>query len=214
MATLHVEAERSLNFLGDENDDLNASCRDTKQVISRLSTRLSQLSQKVELFAKEIDESREYSYSFNVKFLGIPELKPRESGMEATELCVHIFNAIGNTDIAHRVAPRDATGGRPEPVAEPITCKFIRRLAREEVMALCRENKKCGYRWYRPASESALTNAGTYEHLTQNVNNCWMMLNRLNIVITSPWTRNSVIWLQQQQTPAQSRLKTRAIWGS
>lgn len=172
MATLHVEAERSLNFLGDENDDLNASCRDTKQVISRLSTRLSQLSQKVELLAKEIDESREYSYSFNVKFLVIPELKPRESAMEATELCVHIFNSIGanttigDTDIAHRVAPRDATGGRPEPVAERIILKFIRRLAREEVMALCRENKKCGYRRYRPASESALTNASTYEHLT------------------------------------------------
>lgn len=97
MAALHVEAERSLNFLGDENDDLNASCRDTKQVISALSTRLSQLSQKVELLAKQIDESREYSYSFNVKFLGIRELKRRELAMEATELCVHIFNAIGAT---------------------------------------------------------------------------------------------------------------------
>ena len=27
----HVEAEKSLNFLGDECDDLNASCKDTKQ---------------------------------------------------------------------------------------------------------------------------------------------------------------------------------------
>lgn len=64
--------------------------------------------------------------------------------MEATELWVHIFNAIGaNTtirdiDIAHRVAPRDATGGRPKPLAEPIIYKFIRRLfiARQQVMAL------------------------------------------------------------------------------
>lgn len=131
MAALHVEAERSRNFLGEENDDLNASCRVTKQVISPLSTPLSQLSQKVELLAKQIDGSREYSYSFNVKFLGIPELKPRELAMEATELCVHIFNAIGatttirDTVVAHRVAPRDATGGRPKPGAEPIICKFI-----------------------------------------------------------------------------------------
>ena len=83
------------------------------------------------MLAKEIDESREYNYSFNVKFLVIPELKPRESAMEATELCVHIFNAIGatttirDTVVAHRVAPRDATGGRPKPGAEPIICKFI-----------------------------------------------------------------------------------------
>lgn len=31
MAALHVEAERSLNFLADENDDFNSSCEDTKQ---------------------------------------------------------------------------------------------------------------------------------------------------------------------------------------
>ena len=145
MAALHVEAERSLNFLGEENDDLNASCRDTKQVISAISTRLSQLSQKVELLAKQTDESREYSYSFNVKFLRIPELKRRELAMEATELCVHIFNAIGatttiwDTVVAHRVAPRDAPGGRPKPGAEPIICKLIWRLTREKVMALRRE---------------------------------------------------------------------------
>ena len=54
----HVEAEKSLNFLGDEHDDLNASCKDTKQLISRLSTRLSQLSEKVELLAKQIDEPK------------------------------------------------------------------------------------------------------------------------------------------------------------
>lgn len=69
---------------------------------------------KVELLAKQIDESREYSYSFNVKLLEIPELKPSESVMETTEPCVRIFNAIWpnttvrDTDIAHRVTPRDA----------------------------------------------------------------------------------------------------------
>jgi len=103
----HVKAARSLNFLGDEYDDLNAICKDTKHLISCLSTRLSQLSEKVELLAKQIDEAQEYSYSFNVKLLGIPELKPRESAVETTELCVRIFNAIAaNTtvrdiDIAH-----------------------------------------------------------------------------------------------------------------
>lgn len=75
---------------------LTQAAKDTKQVISRLETRLSQLSVKVELLAKQIDESRKYSYSFNVKLLEIPELKPRESVMETTltEPCVRIFNAI------------------------------------------------------------------------------------------------------------------------
>ena len=58
---------------------LTHSAKDTKQAISRLATRLSQLSVKVELLAKQIDESREYSYSFDVQLLEITELKPRES---------------------------------------------------------------------------------------------------------------------------------------
>ena len=98
-------AERSLNFSGDEYDDLNANCKDTKQLISLLSTRLFRLSEK------QIDEAQEYSYSFNVKLLGIPEPKPRESAMETTELCVR-----RDIDIAHRVPPRDTTGGRPKPI--------------------------------------------------------------------------------------------------
>lgn len=73
---------------------LTQPAKGTKQVILLLATRLSQLSVKVELLAKQIDESREYSYSFNVKLLEIPELKPRESVLETTEPCVRIFNAI------------------------------------------------------------------------------------------------------------------------
>ena len=111
MAALHVEQRGLFNFSGDEYDDLNANCKDTKQLISLLSTCLSQLSEKAELLAKQIDEVQEYSYSFNVKLLGIPEPKPRESAMETTELCVR-----RDIDIAHRVPPRDTTGGRPKPI--------------------------------------------------------------------------------------------------
>ena len=90
---------------------LTQSAKDTKQAISRLATRLSQLSVKVELLVKQIDESREYSYSFDVHLLEITELKPRESVMKTTEPCVRIFHAIWpNTtvrdiDIAHRGMP-------------------------------------------------------------------------------------------------------------
>ena len=53
--------------------------------------------------------------------------------MGTTELRVRIFNAKGASstvrgiDIAHRVPPTDATGGRPK----CIICKFIRRLLEE-----------------------------------------------------------------------------------
>ena len=90
----------SLNFLGDEYDDLDARCKDRKQLISCLSTCLSQLSEKVDLLTKQIDEAQENSYPLNLKLLGIPELKPRESATQTTELCVCIFTALGaNTTV-------------------------------------------------------------------------------------------------------------------
>ena len=53
-------------------------------------------------------------------------------------LCVKIFNGIGanvsisDIDIAHRVQPRNSNRGQRQ---QPIICKFVRRMAREQVMA-------------------------------------------------------------------------------
>ena len=84
-----------------------------------------------------IDEFQRYSFSFNAKLLGIPEMSPRKSAEETTGLCVKLFNAMGATsitkydiDIAHRVPSRNP---------KSIICKLIRRLARDDVMSLRQE---------------------------------------------------------------------------
>ena len=67
---------------------------------------------------------QEYSYSYIVKLVGVPELKQRESAYETSQLCLKICSAIGvdiktyYIDIAHRVTPRHAAGaeGRPKPI--------------------------------------------------------------------------------------------------
>ena len=92
-----------------------------------------------------IDEFQRYSFSFNVKLLGIPEMSPRKSAEETTGLCVKLFNAMGATsiakydiDIAHRVPSRN-----PSRNPKSIICKLIRRLARDDVMSLRQEARNC-----------------------------------------------------------------------
>lgn len=137
------ETQKSLNYVGDEYDDLKCFSKKAKQQISRLESRLTEISANVEHLSMSIDEAQQYSYSYNVKLMGIPQMKPRETAQETSELCVKVFQKMGvqlmlqDIDIAHRVPTRKTTD-KPK----PIICKFTRRLAREQVMAARKEIKK------------------------------------------------------------------------
>lgn len=82
----------------------------------------------------------EYSYKFIVKVVGLPKVDVRESAQQTSSLCVSPFRALGadvpirDIDSAHRVPMRQASGG-----PRPVICKFVRRLARDKVMARRRE---------------------------------------------------------------------------
>lgn len=61
-----------------------------------------------------MEEFQEYTYEFNVKILGVPELGPTESAEDTSNLGLKIFVTMGahatlsDIDIAHHVAVRDA----------------------------------------------------------------------------------------------------------
>ena len=74
----------------------------------------------------------------------VPEQNDHESAETTTQLCLKLFHAIGaegvtknDIDIAHRVNSRRSDSHYPS----PIVCKFIRRLAKEEVMAMAYRNE-------------------------------------------------------------------------
>ena len=164
------ETQKSLNYLGDEYDDLKRSSKMAKQQMSRLETRLTEISAKVEHLSTSIDEAQQYSYSYNVKLMGIPHLKPRESAQETSELCLKVFQQMGvrltlqDIHIAHRVPTRKTTD-KPK----PIICKFTRRLAREQVMAARKEIKKLNPNSLGLFPESTWMNAAIYDHLTPRI---------------------------------------------
>ncbi|CAB4044976.1 Hypothetical predicted protein, partial [Paramuricea clavata] len=100
---------------------------------SILSTLPVNLSERCDLIAKTVEESEAYSYQFNVKIVGVPEIAEKESAQQTANLCIKLFTALGAEDVslndidtAHRVPSRLASS-RPK----AIVCKFVRRLAKE-----------------------------------------------------------------------------------
>lgn len=78
-----------------------------------------------------IEEIQRYSYRYNVKIIGLPEIDSRESASATTSLCISLLKASGvdinkqDVDIAHRVPTRQATAG-----PRPVICKFTRRIVK------------------------------------------------------------------------------------
>ena len=70
----NVDTARSLQYLSDEYDDLLASNSSVSVRLKQISHRLNVLSAPMERVANAINDAEEYSYQFNVKIIGLPEL--------------------------------------------------------------------------------------------------------------------------------------------
>ncbi|CAB4005565.1 Hypothetical predicted protein, partial [Paramuricea clavata] len=99
--------------------------------------RNNQPSKKCDEITEAIELAEQYSYQYNIKIMGVPQLNEKESAETTANLCIKLFTAMGVTDvslqdidIAHRVQSR-----RPSQNSNPIICKFVRRLAKEKIMA-------------------------------------------------------------------------------
>ena len=98
--------------------------------------------------------------------LGFPELYEYESANDTTKLCLEIFKAIGaseftgqDIDITHRVQSRSDIGPKP------IICKFVQRLAKENVMNHRREVESISPSTLGHSSETSSEQAKIYDHL-------------------------------------------------
>ena len=70
----NVETARSLQYLSDEYDDLSASNSGVLVQLKQISHCLNVLSAQVERVGNAINAAEEYSYQFNIKIIGLPEL--------------------------------------------------------------------------------------------------------------------------------------------
>ena len=128
---------KSVEFVSNQYDQLAAFKEVAMTQIKQLTARVNEISITCERLARAIDASEAYSYQYNIKIVGLSAVAERETTEQTVKLCLKLFAELGvhdvsvaDIDTAHRVPSRTASA-RPN----AIICKFVRRLAKENVMA-------------------------------------------------------------------------------
>ena len=134
---LSPDKTKSVEFVSDQYDDLIAFKVSASKELEEIRARLDKISETCDRIQKSLDAFELYSYQFNIKIVGMPMVAEREHPEQTANLCLQLFSALGvkgvsiqDIDTAHRV-PSMKPSNRPN----AILCKFVRRLAKDKVMA-------------------------------------------------------------------------------
>ena len=133
---------QDVQFLSNSYGALVKSESSLSKTLEIFSRRWDLLTVNVDRIDIAIDEMLYYSYQYNLKIMGIPLISESESAQDTTELCVKLFSGLGvnvsisEINIAHRGPQRDtSTGNGNRRQANPLICKFTRRMTRDTVLA-------------------------------------------------------------------------------
>ena len=63
--------------------------------LDNFQPKLNNLSDQFEVLSKAFDDALLYSYQYNLKIVGVPQTKDRETANETAEVCINIFNKTG-----------------------------------------------------------------------------------------------------------------------
>ena len=198
-----IESVKSLEFLSAGYDSLSAFRKEAKEQLQSLTKKLNSLAEQVGEIAEAIDAIDRYSYQYNVKIVGIPEVNSPETALETSSLCVKLFEAMGveislqDIDIAHRISTRSATSGPP-----PIICKFTRRLVKEQVMNRRREVSAVSPSSLGLSIEVSLSQAAVYDHLTPKIQKLLIDAKKFQEqhLYSFCWVKNCSVFLRKSAT--------------
>ena len=134
---LSPDKTKSVEFVSDQYDDLIAfKVNRASKELEGIRARLDKISETCDHIQTSLDAFELYSYQFNIKIVGMPMVAEREHPEQTANLCLQLFSALGvkgvsiqDIDTAHRV-PSMKPSNRPN----AIVCKFVRRLAKDQVM--------------------------------------------------------------------------------
>ena len=88
------ESVKCLEFLSAEYDSLSAFRKEAKEQLQGLTKQLNSLVEQVGEIAEAID-AIDYSYQYNVKIVGIPEVNSPETALDTSTLYVKLFKEMG-----------------------------------------------------------------------------------------------------------------------
>ena len=202
------EALNTLQFYGKAYDDLRL---ETDKSLQQLWSHLKVLTSRVDDIGNAIDEIQRYSYQYNVKIVGLPEIDPRESASATTSLCLSLLKASGvdinkqDVDVAHRVPTRQATAG-----PRPVICKFTRRIVKEEVINRRKEACKVSATSIGLPADCSLGNVKIFDHLTPKTQKLLADAKKFQARngFRFCWSKNFVIYLRKSEDSHPIRLKS------
>ena len=211
------ETEKSVEFLSDQYDQINAFRNKAKKKLKEISEWLDNITYRCQAISDAIDDIVDYSYQYNMKIVGVPEASEKESAETTANLCLKLFHALGvkgismqDIDIAHRVSSRRDTNrpkARDTNRPKAIICKFVRRMAKEKVMSARNEVTK------RQPSQLGLqteliSRLGLYDHLSPRLQTLFYEAKKYKIANEYKfcWTKNGAVFLRESDTSHIKRL--------
>ena len=211
-ANVTTEEENTLSYLSKEYHDLHDFRIAVKKELERLGKCVSELAIKVDNVAKAIDEFQAYSYRYNLKIVGVPEKGTNESADDTSGICVALFREMGadvsidDIDTAHRVPGRN-NSSQTRPKA--IICKFVRRLARDKVMAKRADANKANPTALGFRDNVSLTAVRVFEHLTPRLQEVLYEANKFKTQYHYKycWAKNGTVYLRKSDDSRAIRIK-------
>lgn len=213
-STALAEQAKGLQYLSDEYDDLKLFKGTAQKELKCLNTKLTELTLKVDKISEQIDSIEQYSYNYNLKIVGVPQILEHETSEDTASLCIKLFSSIGTTnislqdiDIAHRI-PSQRSTGKPN----AIICKFTRRLAKDKVLS-----RKRGTRTITPADlgldpQTQIQHIGIFEHLTPRMQQLLYEAKRFQAEYNYKycWSKSTSIFLRESDVSRIIKLRNMA----
>ena len=181
--------------------------------IEDLEFKVAEISGKADRIAKAIDEFQLYSYRYNLKLVGVPQIKENESA-DTISQCLKIFSGLGadttawDIDTAHRVPMRKQHGRRRQ-ASQPIVCKFTRRIARDHVLSKRRESNTLEPEEFGLPSGNEMK-IQIYSHLTPRLQELLHLAKMFQAQegYKFCWAKGTAIFLRKTESSKPIRLNT------
>ena len=208
---------QDIQFLSDGYDDLLKSKQEIIRELQKLENRLENIESNLNSIAKAVDNIMIYSYQYNIKIIGVPLASDQETSLETANLCLKIFNGIGanisisDIDIAHRIQPRNSNRGQQQ---QPIICKFVRRIAREQVMAVRNNANQLTADNLGLSSSIEIGRIAIFCHLTPRLQELLHLakIHQTNYSYKYCWAKESAVFLRQTDSSRAINYTRRRIW--
>ena len=204
---------QTVEFVSAKYDELNSFKDKVNKEIKDLSKKIELITERFNRLEKCIEDMEAYSYKFNLKIVGVPSTGEKETARQTANLCLNLFHALGAKDVkitdidtAHRVPSRNKRMGQPE----PIICKFIRRLPKDEVMANRHNKQALSSEALEFDSHIDLSRVRIFDHLTPKLQKLFYEAKRYKSLLNYDycWVKNGVVNLRESSSSPIIKLRS------